>query len=342
MDGARHRLLVSSQDRRPEQWPPGAIWSVPLDPAEDARELDLLGRRDGCSFHPHGIDLVRSDRGPWLLYVLNHHDPGDRSPERGCFDAEALAGAPGGRLTSVEVFVVHPGHLRFVQRLAAPAVLTNGNDLAALPNGDVWVTDPPGGAAGQLLEARGPLRLSRVVRYRCGLRRELRCAGRWIEAEIDPGTEPLRYANGIAYRPGTAGRGDRLYVASGAGARLHVFVIAHRSSLMLLDAIPLTSNPDNLTWADPGERTTLLAAGHPDLRRFLQHAGSSRVPAPTEVLAIRADDGTVRPLFRDPGHRVSAASVAACAGEDLVLGQVFEPAVLRCRIASACGALEER
>lgn len=367
LDARHERLLVSSQDRRPKPWPPGAIWAVPLDPTGKAAALELAGRRDECSFHPHGIDLVESCDGKPLLYVLNHHAPEDRLPERGCFAAGSLRTAPSGRISSVEVFEVEGRRLRFVQRLADPEVLTNGNDLVARPGGDVWVTNPPAGALAQVLEAAGIRMKSRVVRFQCKSRRGLRCLGAWEVATTlrKPGKGStavharIRYANGIAFQPSSAGRAGAcdgadpgfLFVAGGAERRLHRFAVPASGRLQAWGAIELPEgsaypHPDNLSWVDEA-RTRLLVAGHPSLRRFVQHSRAAAAPSPSAVVEVRvpppgapAEDREVKTVFEDPGGLISAASVAVCAAGDLVLGQVFEPAVLRCRLPEPCGGGE--
>lgn len=359
LDARGGRILVSSQDRRSDPWPEGAIWSVPLDPTQKAVKLALAGRRDGCSFHPHGIDLVKSCDGTPLLYVLNHHDAEDRLPERGCFATGEFRAAPSGRLSSVEVYVVETRRLRFLQRLADPEVLTNGNDLVARPNGDVWVTDPPAGKLAQVLDSLGLIAKSRVVQYRCASRRGPPCVGTWhLRTDPKARNERIRYANGIAYRPlsGLDGGGCNgeaeglLYVAGGAEKKLHRFRVHSGESLEALEPIgfpeqPDHPNPDNLSWID-ADRTRLLVAGHPNLRRFVQHSRASAALSPSAVVEVpvapedEKDDEKPIPVFHDSGGLVSAASVALCVEGDLVLGQVFEPAVVRCVLPEPCGGEE--
>lgn len=359
LDEERSRLLVSSQDRRPDPWPPGEIWAVPLDPVHKPYRLDLAGRGYACSFHPHGIDLVESCDGRLLLYVLNHHDADDRLPERACFAIGGVRTAPKGRISSVEVFEVEDRRLRFLQRLADPEILTNGNDLVARPNGDVWVTDPPAGRLAQVLDLLGPWGRSRVVQFECSSRRGQRCLGSW-KTRTDPRTkgQKIRFANGIAFRPSGEGRAcdepdpGALYVAGGAERKLHRFTVKAAGVLEARAAIGLPDghefpNPDNLSWIDAG-RTRLLVAGHPNLRRFLQHSRSQAVLSPSAVVEVPARpeyaEGDVAsiPVFQDSGGMVSGASVALCVEGDLVLGQVFEPAVVRCVLPEPCDGGEGR
>ncbi len=361
-DQADERLLVSSQDRRTEPEPRGGIWSVPLKNDGTAHELALVGR-DDCSFHPHGIDLVQAkdengNVGSWLLYVINHHDAADREPKRGCFSAAGLRGVGSGPITSVEVFRVGRYRLEFLQRLADPAILTHANDLVALPDGDLWVTDPPRGKLATLLDATGLRPSSKIDHFDCVARSDGRCRGTWKTAPIVAagGEHPkIPEANGIAYRACPAassgavrgGCSDRLYVAAGAGGAIHVFDVTADGALLVSRVIemPGKTNPDNLTWAN-AEKTRLLAAAHPDLRRFLQHMQAPEVPSPSEVVEVSVVDGASlrRRILRDEGGLISAASVALrlrgtprSSADIVVLGQVFDSGVFACQMPDSSG-----
>lgn len=334
--------LVSSQDRRGDPEVTGAIWSVPLDPQASARvprRLALHGR-DGCSFHPHGVDLVRTKLGKTLLYVINHHHPKDLAVARACFDAINKT-KPRASVTSVEVFELRDGQLYFLQRLADPRMLTGGNDLVAEDDGDLWVTIPPSSPGGLLLELAGRSR-SKLVHFACegGFDRDARCTGKWSEVKLRF-AKPPRFANGIEIdrdsQPG------RLYLASTLDRRVLVARIEHVEDgtgpvLREIGFHCVDGMPDNLLWSEKGE---LLVAAHADRRRYLQHYRSPSTPSPWKVFSLPAGDASGRypcdggqspaPVLQDAGGRVSAASVAAFVGGDFVLGQVFGPGVARCR-----------
>lgn len=350
-------VLVSSQDRRADPQPQGAIWYVPLesaDPARHPRRLKLRGRGDQCSFHPHGIDLITLDPRPGekeeakkplhLLYVINHHEPGDNGVTKGCFELPSKA-RPRAAVTSVEVFEYRGGEIFFLQRLADPAALTKGNDLVARSNGDLWVTSPPSNPVARLLDFQDWPRFwfesSKVVRFACDSPRETdgRCTGAWKEVEL-PFEEPLRYVNGIEIRESTDS--PLLYLASTGGQRIHVARIGEVGELTDAGTLCVEGMPDNLAW----DEDALLVAAHPYARRFTQHARSPGTPSPSKAYRLEPPNSAwschacvdhPRPerrsglVFRDSGGRVSAASVAVRVGKDLVLGQVFEPAVVRCR-----------
>lgn len=343
--------LVSSQDRRGGAETPDSIWYVPLDPAATAerpRRLTLRGR-DACSFHPHGIDLVTTGEGMTLLYVINHHDPVDQAVARGCFDAIGKT-KPRASITSVEVFAYRDRELFFLQRLADPEILSGGNDLVAETDGDLWVTVPPRSAFGFVAEIAGGGG-SKVVHFDCRSEtgEDGRCVGRWSDVELQFPTA-TRYTNGIEIDSGTEPR--RLYLASTGDRQVRVAEIERRRRhvegaeaecrrppcLRELGYHRIDGMPDNLSWSDRGE---LLVAAHADARRYLQHAGSASTPSPWSVVSLPAGDPPCAPdcqereppipMLQDAGGRASAVSVAASVGDDLVLGQVYGPGVVRCR-----------
>lgn len=322
-DSSNDRLLVSSQDRR-SPTSPGSIWSVPLGSAAPPRALRLRGR-DSCSFHPHGIDLTDFKRGPQLLYVINHHGAEDSTPREGC--VAAASSRPGQEGTSLEVFEVREDHLLFLQRLADPEVFTNGNDVAAGEGREIWVTSPPTKAGDLLREQIQGHASSEILRFDCTAENGRLCIGKWYSAESFG-----RYVNGIAYRDRTDDHPARLYVASTLDKTIQVLDVGADRGVNLWEKgeIPLEAGPDNLSWVDES-RTVLLAASHPEMRRFYQHAASGEAFSPSEVWAIPVDRrGEPELFFRDDGSRISGISVAVAAGDALFLGQVFSPAVLRC------------
>jgi len=345
--GAPDRLLVSSRDIEHPSNEDG-IYSVPLSrPGQTVAAKRLpLADRDDCSFHPHGISLVQAaspageasgrgeDPGPWLLYVINHHDEEDASPTVGCVREPE----PGNRPVSVEVFRVEPSRLVFIQRLEEPSILTNANDLAATPSGDVWITDPPPTTLGVLREGLFGHGASKVVHFACWSRdpESLRCRGPWTVA-----WEGGEFVNGIAYAAGAERFMDRVYVASSAGRKIHRLRVAAGGRLNeTTPALPVDGMPDNLTWLDPDHRT-LLVAVHSNPRRYLQHTIRHQVRSPSRTVRLDLNPTLRRQtLFEDDGRQVSGASTAACVDGDLILGQVFGRHLLGRRLAEGCAGTQ--
>lgn len=310
------RLLISSQDRRASPLPQGAIFSL-SEGDERPRRLPLLGR-DGCSFHPHGMSLVVHEGTPYL-YVINHHDPADVGAGAGCLPS----GKWKAKVSSVEVFRVEREALHFLTRLADPEKLTNPNDLVALPDGTVWVTNPADGLAAV---REGLLRrnvTSRLALFTCSpTSEEPGCQGTWKK-----GRRFGTYLNGIAERNG----GQELFVTSTAEGKIYRLdaASARGESASEPETLTKVAGADNLSWAD-ADRTQLLVAGHPDVRQYLQHSASAKAPSPSQLTAVEVATGRTEVLFADGGSRLSGSSVGVRAGEVWYLGQVFEPYLLRC------------
>jgi hypothetical protein len=59
-----------------------------------------------------------------------------------------------------------------------------------------------------------------------------------------------------------------------------------------------------------------------------------RPNAPSQVVRASHRDGrwSVEEVFLDPGERLSASSVAARSGDRLLIGGIFEPRFLDCRL----------
>jgi arylesterase / paraoxonase len=281
---------VSSQEHRGDNRP-GAIFSVPLAAGGlgPPKPFEVAGR-DGAPFHPHGISLaVTSSRT--LLYVINHLTE---------------------REHAVEVFEVERDRLLFRERLTS-TLLTSPNDLVALVDGHVYVTNMgPSRGVGGFLSMLLSLRRGNVVHYH---------AGKWTMA-----ADKIAYANGIA----VSAAGDTLYVAGVRDKAIHVY--ARRLDTGEIDperrrSIDVGSGVDNLTWAD---EHTLLVAAHPKALAFLGHARRAGHTAPSEVYRIDVRRGTVTLFYADDGTTISAASTALLHEGRLYLGQVFDDAVVSC------------
>ncbi len=284
------RLIVSSQKRERAR-PPGAIFSIPLASGGafgEPKPLTLAGRGERA-FHPHGISLVPG--APPLLYVINHVTS---------------------REHAVEVFEIDGDTLRFRRPLLTDPLLTTPNDLVALRNGQIYVTNSGAGPSfGGMLAALFGLRHGTVVRFD---------GRRWSRA-----AEDIAFANGIAVN--TAG--DLLYVGGARDKAIHVFPRRPETGEIgeRIRTLEIGSGADNLTWADAH---TLLAAAHPSIRAFAWHGAGLASTAPSEVYRVDVRDGSVTRAFADDGTNVSAASTAILHDGRLYLGQVINDRVVSC------------
>ncbi len=273
------RLLISSMDRRMgREELDGAIFALELGKAE-ALPIELPRKENekdpACSFRPHGMAAIQGDGGVARLYVINHHDRRDFRKGSGCgrWRDEGFR-----RLMqhSIEVYRIREDHLEFEKRLTDP-LLAHPNDLAVLPNGEIFAGNSPPSALSGMLNLFFGIG-SNVVHYR---------DGDWHVA-----------AHGIRYANGVAARGASVIVAETTGRQLSLFETRdheHSEPPCLREVVrrlALRGAPDNLSWTADG---ALLVAIHDDLSAFLRHAGDARAgrdhPAPSP------------PLPGDGGHR---------------------------------------
>jgi arylesterase/paraoxonase len=289
-DPTSPRLIVSSFERRHDAGD-GRIVSVPLAARGFGEPRPFkLQRRGNSPFAPHGISLVSTPAGP-RLYVINHLSESEHA---------------------VEVFIVHRDHLEPAGPPLTDALLFAPNDLVALPDGQVYVTNT---GASSLWEQLGLLfgqRRGNVVHFK---------DGQWRVV-----AEHIGFANGIAVdRSGAA-----LYVAGFADKAIHVFRREPQTGAIgeRVRSIEVGSGVDNLTWADDD---TLIVAAHPSLLAMARHRASPTRRAPSEVyrVNVRRDESPTL-IYSDPGTVVSAASTGIVRKGWLYLGQVFDPQVVGC------------
>jgi hypothetical protein len=268
-DAERDRMLVSSSDRR-EETAPGQIYAV-----KDGQvaALKRSGEPDGFDFNPHGISLVGD-----TLYVISHSEAGEHS---------------------VLVYGVGEG-LTLKAHLRDP-LLTSPNDLVALPDGTLYVSNDKSEGGG-LAEIIWRQKKASVVLYRDGA---------WSVA-----ADELAMPNGLAVDE------TSLYVAITREDGVFAWDRAADGALSNRRLLASVKSPDNLTW----HNGDLVVACHLSDWAFLQHARRG-APAPTYVARIGLD-GAVSTVFEDPGARISGASTAVSVGASWWFGQVFEPFVL--------------
>jgi hypothetical protein len=287
-------VFVSSQNRRildesGEFARGGAIYQVAID-GSSPPDLLPITERDGLPFHPHGISIIARVPFP-LMYVINH---------------------PMHHSHTIEIFEMRPRELRFVRRLRS-SLLISPNDLVALPNGHLYVTNDHGTALGlkRTIEDMLALQWSTVVHFD-GLY--------WRQVAGN-----IAFANGIAASPA----GDKIFVSSSRDRGLYVFA---RQSDGTLAANPLflhlDSGADNLLWEKPD---TLNVAGHPSALAFLAHANDPGDTSPSEVFRVNAETLRYSRIYRDPGTQISASSTGLVVGNRFIIGQVFEDFLLNCQ-----------
>lgn len=272
VDGAR--LLVACGDHRHGEY--GEIWQV--DPATGAAAvLPRVGEPDRFAFHPHGIDLVGD-----VLYVVNH-------------DSDALHG--------IAVYRVTESELRF-ERVLRDDVLTSPNDVAAMPDGSLYVTNDYGRGAqqsGRWLSGAGA---STVAHYSP--------ANGWRVAASD-----LQFANGIAIAPD-----GQVLVAQTRGHDLLAFDRAPDGALINRRQVTVGLwGADNLSITPDGD---VLVTGNTRPLSMALHRAASVWASPVSIWRVTVGPPARRTVvFEDDGLAISGATVAVELGGRLYIGQAF-------------------
>lgn len=314
---AAPRILASGSVRRPRGGP-GAIAAIPLAPdgAPAGATQVLATEVAGCPLRPHGVSLVRSADGALRLYAIHHAQASDDGVGSCTLPRDAAGAAV---LHAIVVWRLEGDGLAFERALADP-LLPSPNDLYALPDGTLYVTNEIGhqGALAALGEILGLAETSSVVHY----------DPRRTDAPWRRVASGMRYANGILASD------DRLYVAAVLDREIRVYPRDAATGELgeALAPIPIGTLVDNLVWEAPPTR--FVATAHTELLAFLRHSRDASVPAPWEAWRIDVATGTPERtlLARQPGgsRGGNAAATAAVHGGSLYAGQVFDRGLVRC------------
>ncbi len=311
-DPVTGEAYVSSDDRRATlagRSVPGAIFAY--DPARPGAPPRNLTPDAGPSFHPHGIALRVTPDGRRLLFVVNH-------PRSSLF-----GDAPGrGPAHTIEIFERAGDGPLVHRRTIHGELLISPNDIAPVADDRFYVTNDHGSepGLGRTLEDFLRLRRSNVV-YFDGQRFRVVA-------------EDLRIANGVA----VSQDGARVFVASVSGFEVALFRRdAATGALTRTGEVELDTAPDNIEIDAAGD---LWIGAHPKLLSFISHARDQEERSPSEVVRVHPDGRggfAVSEVFLSEGDDVSGSSVAARRGEHLLIGSVFDPHFLHCRMAPAGG-----
>jgi arylesterase/paraoxonase len=272
--------------------PRGALYAYPLD-SPSPSPVNLTSA-ELTDACPHGISLHVAPDGNDRLFVIVHR----------------------GERHSIEVYDLEGERLVHRESLADP-LLVSPNDLAAVGREELYVTNdhgwPPGFA--RTLEEWLRLPLATVVR--------------WDGARFSKVASGIRVANGI--QAGADGR--TLFVAGSLDRAVYVYerddasgALAHR------EKVPVGTVPDNLELDAEG---ALWIGAHPKALELVRYRNGRAPRAPSQVVrAGREADGrwTVEEVFLDTGETLSASSVAAVHGDRLLIGGIYEPRLLDCRL----------
>ncbi len=301
VDAAHDAIIVSSTNRRAPKDAP--------DPRDGLYVLKLsdpgaapVKLTDGVpkDFHPHGISLYRAPNGDETLMVINHHRAGTHS---------------------VEIFGLsyENGAARLVPHSSiAGGLLVSPNDLFAVGPDRFYVTNDhvtkPGSfgrfAEDYLIWPHADLLYFNGTNFRISVQR-------------------MAFPNGVYVSPD----GAHLYVALTNERRILAFSREpYFGSLKEVGSLSIPSRLDNIS-ADAQGR--LIVAGHPSLLADNGFRADPAKPSPSQVFRVSLDKDGIptgyETIFADEGRLIGASSVAAMAGQRLLIGSVLDDKILECR-----------
>lgn len=138
--------------------------------------------------------------------------------------------------------------------------------------------------------------------------------------------EDLRFANGINMSPDAS----RLYVSETAGGVVRVFNRDVRTG-RLTDAasIVVDGAPDNINVDETG---ALWVSALPKPLSIARLSKDPSMRAPSQIVRIGAGADGATLVYRDDGEEISAATVAARSGSQLIIGALFDKKFLICEL----------
>jgi arylesterase/paraoxonase len=291
-DAVSGLVFVSAAERRSgEMSPRNGIYV--FDP-EDAESVRLVSIDAPADFRPHGISLWRgaSDSGAPLarLFVISHPYSGHQ----------------------VLIYdVAEDGALSHLQTVSYDA-LRSPNDIVGVGPDQFYATNDVyfGDTLMGYLEAFLGLPLGSISYY--------------------DGQEGRIVADGLAYANGVTinADGSELYASGFIGRTLHVFDRdADTAQLTRTARHPIPLGLDNIEIGTDG---ALYIAGNVSVFDFLAHQSDPAARAPAQAVRVDPQTGDWTTVFADSGEAIDSPSVATRAGDQLLLGAVFDSHVLVC------------
>lgn len=299
-DRANNLVYLSAFDRRAAlegRGTRGHIFVLDLnDPTTPLRDITPDEPRD---FSPHGIGLYKAPTGETSLFVVNH---------------------PGGTGQLVEIFDLTSPTTLVHRTTISDTGFVSLNDVAPVGPRQFYVTNDHAHVGGFRQAVEDYLRTNETnALYFDG-------------TTAEPAALGLTLANGMA----VSADGTRVYIAETTDKQLRTYARDPETGVLAeLGRIELASGPDNIDVDSDG---SLWVAAHPKLFDLIAHLRNPSHRSPSQVLRIVPGSdggGAVRQVYLNMGDEISGASVAVPVGERVVIGSIFEPKILVCRMKLA-------
>ena len=215
---------------------------------------------------------------------------------------------------SIEIFKLNNDTLVHLQTLQDPMMISP-NDVVAVGLDQFYFTNDHGYADGALrtLEEYARLKRANLVYY----------DGR----SYKEAASGFSYANGV----NVSRDGKKLYLAATTEMTLYVFQRDIESGSLNQEAkIALDTGVDNIEIDANGD---VWIGAHPQLLKFVGHAGDRSKLSPSQVLRIKQisnGDYAIEEIYLNNGKELSGSSVAAVMQNRFLIGAVFEHRFLDC------------
>jgi len=250
-------------------------------------------------FRPHGISLFTAEDGTRTLMAVNH---------------------PSGDRHTVEIFSLSDDDVLTHLRTVEDPLIMSPNDVAAVSPDAFYVTndhDRPG-QDGRMAAALFASPITTVA-YHDGETTQVAAS-------------ELALANGVAVSADLS----KVYVTETLGRTMRIYARdAATGTLTQVERVFLGTGVDNIDIAEDG---SVWIGAHPQLATFAEHASDPANLSPSQILVVRefaGGGGEAATAYLDDGSEFSASSVGATYENLLVIGAVFDPAVLVCDMGNA-------
>ncbi len=245
-------------------------------------------------FHPHGISLYISPEGKRILYVINHQSDQD----------------------AIEIFEYYNDTLEHKASITDPLIISP-NDIVGVGERSFYMTNDHNERAStsRSIKDLAQIGTGNIVYY----------DGEKANAT---GIEDVTYANGI----NVSLDGKTLYMSSPSDNTIYTYDRNIETGTLTYKSEFFTNTGvDNIELDTEGN---LWVGCHPQLLKFLSHAGDSTAHSPSEVIKLTPKDNSFEQatIYINDGSELSASATGAVYKDNLLIGPVFSRHFLWCKM----------